>query len=511
LSVKHLFPETLRYEASSEKLAPRKTKVWTRFTEAFPEPWRVHAITEKAAQSDFFTVLHTFRETEGHEFKTLAAARDEHGSLVKLKTDDGNATILMRRRSAETNIYGGLDLQTDARAAAVERDASEAIHRWLAVEATSLSIAGEVLFRASARLSLASEPTSIARVLLTANSPQATKVSLRLASKPARLSWAKPADLENARSLAMQWENGEVTFELPAGESAVLIDPKKFVQARPAKLKVEFRTPNNRSNIEFETASAENGDWVAYATLVSPTPGIYEVRSLDPAAEILVNDRWDPERSVRGRGMVRALLGDNTEIILRFGANDAPPKFMAKFVEAVPFSRINLLRNGDCEAGLPGFPPRGWSVQNGCSSETYGSSGEQGWPGWSQEDAASGKGALKFIRPLNVTVDWRVPHPVLARDQMVALAPPVRLLKGGKYVLSCQTKGTATTASVEIESAAGVVQTIAITPSEKWESRRLELELPAGYTLVRVKFSEGGSNDQLLWADDFFLAPADAK
>jgi hypothetical protein len=64
---------------------------------------------------------------------------------------------------------------------------------------------------------------------------------------------------------------------------------------------------------------------------------------------------------------------------------------------------------------------------------------------------------------------------------------------------------------VEIESAAGVVKTIAIVPSETWELRRLELELPAGYTLVRVKFSEGGSNDQLLWADDFFLAPADAK
>jgi len=84
----------------------------------------------------------------------------------------------------------------------------------------------------------------------------------------------------------------------------------------------------------------------------------------------------------------------------------------------------------------------------------------------------------------------------------------VRLLHGGKYVLSCQTKGTATTATVEIESASGAVQTIAITPSVAWESHRLELDLPAGYTLVRVKFKEGGSDDQLLWADNFFLAPA---
>ena len=94
---------------------------------------------------------------------------------------------------------------------------------------------------------------------------------------------------------------------------------------------------------------------------------------------------------------------------------------------------------------------------------------------------------------------------------MVALAPPVRLLHGGKYVLSCETKGTATTASVEIESAAGTVQTIAINPSSEWESHRLELELPAGYTLVRVIFKTGGRDDQLLRADNFLLVPATAQ
>src|SRR4029079_1672010 len=104
---------------------------------------------------------------------------------------------------------------------------------------------------------------------------------------------------------------------------------------------------------------------------------------------------------------VRAVIGDHSEIILRFPAAKRPPVFTAKLVEAIPFSRINLLRNGDCEAGLPGCPPRGWTVQNGCSSEPYGVSGEQGWPGWSQEDAATGKASLKFIRPINHIVDWR--------------------------------------------------------------------------------------------------------
>lgn len=505
LVVKHLFPENLRYEASNEKLAPRKTRQWTRFTEAFPEPWRVHAITGKAAETDLFTLLQT---GGAEQFETVAATRDAHGSAVKLKTADGVSTILIRRRLVESGSYGGLDLQTDARAAAVDQGSESRLVSWVAVEATTLSLAGEPLFRADAPVSLAWEPTPVAQALVTVHAPAATRVSLPLKHQPAALMRTKPAVLEQARPHAMQWADGWLTFAVPAGESAVLIEPREFLGSRPATLFVEFRSADDARAVGFETAVADNGDWVAYGTLTPSVPGFYEIRGSDPALEILVSDRWDPERSVRGRGAVRALVGQQTEIILRFPAAAQLPKVTAALVEAIPLNRINLLRNGDCETGLPGFPPRGWTVQNGCSSETYGSPGEQGWPGWSQEQAASGRGSLKFIRPLNHTVDWRPPFPVLARDQMVALAPPVRLLAGGKYVLTCKTKGTATTAAVEIESSAGVVQRIAVRPSGQWESHRLEVELPAGYTLVRVKFSEGGRDDQLLWADDFFLAPA---
>jgi hypothetical protein len=309
--------------------------------------------------------------------------------------------------------------------------------------------------------------------------------------------------------MTFAWSGGRATFAVPAGEHVIWIEPRVDFGSRPAHVPVAFTADRRHSEIAFETATTENGDWAAYATIRPQSPGIYELTSTDPATEILVRDNWDPERSVRGRGKVRALIGNHSEVVLRFAPSGTPPSFAATLVEAVPFTRINLLRNGNCEAGLPGYPPRGWTVQNGCSSETYGTPGEQGWPGWSQEDSASGKGSLKFTRPLNETVDWRAPFPVLARNQMVALAPPVRLLEAGRYVLSCQTKGTATTARVELETSAGVVYTLPIAPSDAWLPRRVELALPAGYTLVRVKFMEGGRDDQLLWADDFSLTPAE--
>ena len=508
LSIKHLFPEDLRYDSSNRKLAPRKTRDWTRFTEAFPEPWRIHAVTTKAAEADIFTVLQAYRPVGESEYTVLAKARDEHGSGVTLQTGKSTTTVVMRRRIGEQGSYAALGVHTDARAAVVEHAADGRVSRWAAIEAGTLSEGGVTFFHAATPVSVASEPTSVAARQLTLNAPRATRVSVRLDRKPAALVAAKPAALEQTRPLALQWKSGEVSFDVPAGETAVLVDPQGFLHQRPAVLAVEFLAGQDRRKIEFETAPAENGDWTAYATVVPAAPGIYELTCSDPAAEILVNDRWDPERSVRGPSGLRALIGDDSEIILRFAAGKRVPVFTAKLVEAMPFSQINLLRNGDCEAGLPGFPPRGWTVQNGTSSETYGVPGEQGWPGWSQEEAATGKGSLKFIRPLNHIVDWRTPFPVLARNQMVALAPPVRLQHAGKYVLSCQTKGTATTATVEIESAAGAVKTITIAPSETWETHRLELDLPAGYTLVRVKFKEGGRDDQLLWADNFCLAPA---
>lgn len=506
---KHVFPEGLKYDTSNLKLTPRKTKLWTRYTEAFPEPWRLHAETEKSERADFLTVLTPYSKVDGRRVDVVNASRDEHGTALQVKTTSGVATLLFRRRIEEAGLLAGAGLQTDGRVAMVERGEAAQLVSWLAVNARELTWEGRRLLSASQPVSVAWALPSAARAQVSVNATGPTRVALALAERPQRLERAAAEAAERTTAVPIAWQDGVLTCDLPAGEHTLWIDVRVPFDRRPAVLTVRCEAADAAEDVAFETTQAENGDWVAFATLMPKATGRYLVRSADSGMEILVRDRWDPERSVRGRGEVRALVADATEIILRFAPSATFPQVTLKCEEPVPRSRINLLRNGDCEAGLPGYPPRGWSVQNGAASETYGEAGDQGWPGWSEEAAASGKASLKFTRPVNHTVDWRPPNVVLARNQMVALAPPVRLLEGGRHRLACQTRGSATTATIELETSAGIVHTLPCGPSTDWQLRAMEMDLPAGYTLVRVKFKEGGRDDQLLWADDFFLARVD--
>jgi hypothetical protein len=258
--------------------------------------------------------------------------------------------------------------------------------------------------------------------------------------------------------------------------------------------------------VELETAVAENGDWIAHAVVSPRAPGVYEFSSSSAKAEFLVQDRWDPERPTRGVGRVRGLVAAGTEVIVRFPPQENMPVFSARLVEARAASAINLIRNGDCEAGLAHYPPRGWTMRRGASGE-FASEGKQGWAEWSREAAAGGAAAIKFTRPLNRMSEWKVPFRETARDTLAVAAPPVRLLAGGKYLLTLKAKGTATHARVQLVAATGAVTTIDLVPSAAWRDYRIETELPAGFTEVKIHFRAGGADDQVLWADEFFLAP----
>jgi hypothetical protein len=168
---------------------------------------------------------------------------------------------------------------------------------------------------------------------------------------------------------------------------------------------------------------------------------------------------------------------------------------------------INLIRNGDCEAGIPHYPPRGWTVRHGAEGE-FATEGRQGFPEWTQETAVSGRSSLKFTRPLNRMTDWKKPFAETGRDTLAVAAPPVRLLEGGHYLLKLQAKGTATHARVQLVDSTGVVHPLDLVPSAEWREYRLDTELPPGFTEVKIHFRSGGADDQVLWLDDLFLAPA---
>ncbi len=146
-------------------------------------------------------------------------------------------------------------------------------------------------------------------------------------------------------------------------------------------------------------------------------------------------------------------------------------------------------------------------MRHGMSGE-FAAPGTQGWAEWTQEDKAHGTASLKFTRPLNRITDWKPPYPEIGRDTLETWAPPVRLPLGGKYRLRCKVRGTATHADLRVVSGTGTVHTYRLSPSSAWSDYSFELELPAGYTLVKVHFGPGGADDQILWLDDLFLAPA---
>ena len=502
---RQLFPETLTYTASNARLAPMQSQVWSRYTEAFPEPWRLRVTTPASDTADILTLLHSHRAGAAPRVRVQAAQRDAATEFVALAHAGGRDAVLFRRHLATSGALSAGNVTTDGRLAAVGSDTAGRLVRWLAIDATHLDEGGRPLFRASRSVQVAWGTPAAAAGQLCVTTNAEVQITLPMTQAPRQL-WLAPAEqIPAARPLASRWSAGVAAFALPAGTWTVLVDPVVPPGSRPAELALGLRGGGRDQRILLETVTVENGDWAASGGVTSPQSGFYEFECSDAAAELVVQDRWDPERSARGRGKLRAFVAEGTEVIVRFAPSSRLPELRAKLAQAVATEEVNLLRNGDCEAGLPGYPPRGWTVQDGAASAVYREDGRQGWPGWSQEQAAGGRAALKFTRPLNVVADWRPPYRVMARNQMIAMAPPVRLLHPGRYRLSCAAKGTATTASVMLETSAGVRHPMPLGPSADWTPRRLELDLPAGHTQVSVRFSEGGSDDQLLWVDEIRL------
>ncbi len=507
-----VFPEGLTYTASNQRAAPLHTREWSRYLEAFPEQWKLKAVTPRGESSDILTVLHTARAEAGRRVTVKGAQRDAEASALDLVSADGRDRLLLRRRLAEAGVISLGGLSTDGRVGSVGRSTDgKSVVRWLAIEGTTLREDDTGWFSASHPISIAAGRPAAAQWQYTISAVQATAVSIPAVERPQSVMLAQTEQIEMATPLEFSWREGQVSFVVPEGLSLVFMNPRVPLASRPLHLMAGWHDGVTASELPLELDSAQNGDWTGFARTMPAVAGYYQVATSDPRMEIVVQDRWDEARSVRGHGTVRAFFTGGTELILRFGPAPTLPEVNVRLVESVLPAEVNLLRNGDCEIGLPGYPPRGWTVQNGGGSGTYAQDGGQGWPGWSQEEAASGASALKFTRPLNVIADWRPPYPVLARNQLAAKAPPVRLLARGRYRLACQTKGSSTTASVVLETSTGVRHSIPIAPSAEWTMRQLELELPAGFTQVSVLFREGGADDQVLWVDDVRLTRAPGR
>ena len=143
-------------------------------------------------------------------------------------------------------------------------------------------------------------------------------------------------------------------------------------------------------------------------------------------------------------------------------------------------SVVNLLANGGFEAGIQGYPPRGWNVNHPRTDDL-------GWPEWSQDGPAEGDSCIRFLRP---------------KDRIACISRPMRLRRGGSYVLSFKARGNATHAHVKVRGQLDTRLTVAIEPDEEWREYRAELQASPGYCTVTVAFDAGGDPDQVIYVDD---------
>ena len=505
---RQVFPEALRYTSSNDRKYPLLTRRWARYTEAFPEPWRLLVETEKIVQTNFLTVLQAYAERDGAHVAVAKSLEQKNTLAIRLESSAGAHDILMRRRQEAAEALDVWGFNCDGRAFVLHRDLDGRVRGWWAICAQNAAVSGQTYFHSGAAASVAVDlGTAAAAVQLVVDATRSTEVAITLPQKPKRLAALVLNRAALGPDVAFRWENGMVRFVVPEGITTFWVDPTISPSRLPTAVTFAVSDGAGVRDVACETAIAENGDWIAYATVEPRSPGIYEVSSSAPKTEILLQDRWDMERTTRGLGRATGLICQGTQVILRFPPDEKSPDFAAKLVEPRPAATINLLRNGDCEAGIPHFPPRGWTVRHGSTGE-YATSGQHGWVEWSGEQAASGKASLKFTRPLNRIIDWRAPYNEVGRDTMTACAPPVRLLRGGSYVLTLKARGNATHARVMLSGGADPARMINLEPSPDWRGYRIEASLPPGYTEVKIQCRAGGADDQVLWVDDVSLTPA---
>ncbi len=494
MRVRHVFPAGLSYEQSNERRYPFLTRAWSRFTEAFPEAWHIRVNTEeKEEENRFLALLNTYSEAEGDTVLGGRALENDSSLGVAFREGEVEETVLFRRYLREEGEIYGNGVQSNAAVAAVARDASGAPRRWMVSGGTRLHAGDRRLLRTEEETDASGTlDTPAARALFRIASDREQEMRLFVETKPFRVMVAPPEEPEAATEIPFDWSGGELTLTWPGGDHRILwVDPKAAPGAPLPELTLTVRDGGGDYELPMRTAAAENGEWVAYLEPGVREPGRYRLEA-GGDAELLIQDRWTPVESVRGSGSVEGALRYRSEIFVRFAPGEVPENLRAELVDSDSGRIVNLLRNGDFEEGIPDYPPRGWTVIPTRPRADDPDPAEPGWPEWSREDAVEGESSLRFFRPQNR---------IRLRSQ------PMRLPKGGEYVLRFQAKGDATEARVRVSGSRNTGGTLRIEPSENWTEYRLETEMAPGYTEIVIDMNAGGEPDQLLWVDDMEFGP----
>jgi hypothetical protein len=478
LDIHHLSPGGMSYTQNNDRPFPMKTKFWTRFTEAFPQQWNIRVTTaEETSDGRILSLLHTHNQTDGPTIEGLTEIRSGDTLGARYNQDGAVEWVLFADGPGAGISAEGVESDADVVSLRLE---SGQPARWTILNGTRLRHEGADLWQSNARCSASVDLTTgfaAAQVTLSASDPVAC--TFRLPGPPRTVWQAPPCRPADGATRPVSWQDDCAIVEIEApGDTVLWIDPAADLSRSPESVSLRITDSDGASTVTMETAWADNGDVVAFAQIDPREPGAYTLSAAD-GVEILVQDHWDPELRAAGTGTVTATLREATEIILRFPSGTSPDA-TAGLSESLRGSTVNLLANGGFEAGVTDYPPRGWNVNHPRTDDL-------GWPEWSQDGPAEGTSCLRFYRP---------------KDRISCVSRPMRLRRGGPYVLSFKARGDATHARVTVYGQLGARLSLPIEPSSDWREYRAELDASPGYCTVTVAYNNGGHPDQVIYVDD---------
>lgn len=478
LDVHHVTPEKLDYTQNNDRPFPMRTRAFTRFTEAFPQQWNIRVTTTEVSEDGrILSLLHAYDEAGGPGIGGISEIRN--GDTLGVRYEKGDAVDLTLFRGTSGDPISAERIESDAEVISLRLENGRPV-RYLVQNGMYLRLDGEVLWQsdgpcgAAVSLDLDSTATQVA-----INGTAGGTISLPTDRRPRTALLAPPNRPSDGRPVEAEWDGGLATVRgVDPGEQVLWIDPVADLSRNPDPISLALTDSRGTGSIDLETARADNGDTVAFARIGPDEPGVYEIAAGE-GVEILVQDAWDPDLRSPGLGTASATLREATEVFFRYPPTVAPTP-TARLTDSSKGNVVSLLANGGFEAGIPDYPPRGWNV-------THPRTDDLGWPEWSQDGPAEGRSCLRFFRP---------------KDRISLVSRPMRLRRGGPYVLSFKARGSATHACVIVSGQFDTRLIVPIEPGAEWSDYRAELEAAPGYCTVTVAYDSGGAPDQVLYLDD---------
>ncbi len=262
--------------------------------------------------------------------------------------------------------------------------------------------------------------------------------------------------------------------ETPGAAEWPAVSAVELAKVPPVSLAIS--DSDGTHEVPLEVAADAYGHVFYFARLDPREQGRYEFDPEGQDAEILVEDRWDPEHSSRG---TEAELRAGSMVIIRADGALPARKVAVRLKQSYRGQVVSLLRNGGFEVGIPEHPPIGWWVRHFRTMDPS-------FPHWSDEDPAEGAHCLKLVR---------------ATNKIRTYSQGIELRKAGRYILRCKAKATCAGGAVNTWGSAGSMS-VSIEPSEEWKQYEVEGELGAGTACIHCIFDKAEGPNQVLWVDD---------